>query len=458
MRRPVVAMVGGGASATLTAVHLLRDRAWAPEIVLIDRHGRHGLGQAYATTDPGHLLNACAAKMSALPDDPEHLLRWAGAEGWPGSGGDYLPRAMYGRYLRGMLHESAAGPGRLTELSGTVVALAPTGDLGPSGWNDGSPDAGGWRLRLADGRELAADAVVLATGNPAPAAWPWAPDDPRYVADPWAPGALDAIGDGAPVLVAGTGLTMVDVATTVTARHPDAVVYAVSRHGLLPEPHRCPAPPPADIRLPDGPLSLSRLVRTVRRAIDDNGGEWQGVVDALRPHVPRLWEELPLPDKRRFLTSLSRHWEVCRHRIPPATADRIADLRATGRLRILRGSIRSVTARPEYLAVGLDGAEIPVGWLVNGTGPGTGRDPLLNTLLNAGIARLDPLGLGLEADAAGAMIDAAGRPQERLFTLGPTLRGLRYETTAVPEIRAQAVRLAAHLTERLTPYAVPRAL
>jgi uncharacterized NAD(P)/FAD-binding protein YdhS len=29
-----------------------------------------------------------------------------------------------------------------------------------------------------------------------------------------------------------------------------------------------------------------------------------------------------------------------------------------------------------------------------------------------------------------------------LFTLGPTLRGCRYETTAIPEIRDQAAALA----------------
>jgi len=38
-----------------------------------------------------------------------------------------------------------------------------------------------------------------------------------------------------------------------------------------------------------------------------------------------------------------------------------------------------------------------------------------------------------------------------LFTLGPPLRGIRYETTAIPEIRDQAAALAGLLT------AVPQA-
>jgi uncharacterized NAD(P)/FAD-binding protein YdhS len=39
-------------------------------IALIDRDGRHGLGPAYATTHPGHLLNSPADTMSAVAGDP----------------------------------------------------------------------------------------------------------------------------------------------------------------------------------------------------------------------------------------------------------------------------------------------------------------------------------------------------------------------------------------------------
>jgi len=56
-RGPVIAIIGGGASGTLAAVHLLRAavaRRVPLRIALIDRLGRHGLGQAYATTNPDH--------------------------------------------------------------------------------------------------------------------------------------------------------------------------------------------------------------------------------------------------------------------------------------------------------------------------------------------------------------------------------------------------------------------
>jgi uncharacterized NAD(P)/FAD-binding protein YdhS len=67
-------------------------------------------------------------------------------------------------------------------------------------------------------------------------------------------------------------------------------------------------------------------------------------------------------------------------------------------------------------------------------------------LFARGLARPDPLRLGIDASPAGAVLDAGGRPSSTIFTLGPPLRGLWYETTAIPEIRAQAAALAARLT------------
>lgn len=95
-------------------------------------------------------------------------------------------------------------------------------------------------------------------------------------------------------------------------------------------------------------------------------------------------------------------------------------------------------------------AEHDAGWLVNATGPASDitrtGDPLLRDLFGRGLARPDPLRLGLDATPGGAPLDAAGRPSGTLFTLGPTLRGLWYETTAIPEIRTQAAALALRLT------------
>lgn len=464
---PVVVIVGGGASGTLTATHLLRTLAETrlrARLVLIDRYGRHGVGQAYSTTDPAHLLNSVAASMSALADDPDHLLRWCRRQGSAVAPGTLLPRGFYGRYLRATLADAeraARGTASLTRLTRAVETITHPG-LRRS-----------LRLHLSHGGRLDADAVVLATGNLAPTAGPWSGAADRHVADPWAPGALARIGGG-DVLVIGTGLTMLDVATTLTGGDPDRVVYALSRHGLLPVRHRRPRTPGAtsatlDEMLKNGalgnddPIRLSELVRAVRTAVRAEAGDWPAVIESLRPRIPDLWTRLPLGERHRFLTRVARYWEIHRHQAPAATIDRIAALRANGRLCVIRGRLLSAERCPDGLRVlvecGGDRRELRIGWLVSATGPGaditaTG-DPLITALLADGLARPDPLRLGIDADAGGAMLDADGRSRAPLFTLGPPLRGVRYETTAIPEIRAQAAALARRLAEVIGDVPVP---
>jgi uncharacterized NAD(P)/FAD-binding protein YdhS len=74
--------------------------------------------------------------------------------------------------------------------------------------------------------------------------------------------------------------------------------------------------------------------------------------------------------------------------------------------------------------------------------------PLPRQLLARGLVRPGPLALGIQADTAGAVIDAHGQVARRLFAIGPPLRGMWWESTAVTDVAAQAKRLAATLVER----------
>jgi uncharacterized NAD(P)/FAD-binding protein YdhS len=459
-REPLVAIIGGGASGTLAATHLLRDaasRRYPLRIALIDRLGRHGLGQAYSTTHPDHLLNAPASQMSALADDPGHLVRWAGAD--PQA---FLQRRRYGCYLRDTLDQAerqARPVGTLDRLTADVLAIRQGGQ--------------NRRLRvLLPGGRLDADFVILATGNQPPALPPGVPAaSGRVITDPWAPGALDAVRDGSPVVVIGTGLTMLDVAIAVASGDQGGRVHAVSRHGLLPRAHVPEPTAPDRIWLPvlanaTGTVRLQELMWQVRSAIAARPGDWRDVVDAVRPAVPGLWQRMPAADRRLFVRHVARYWEVHRHRMAPAIAQRITELRCTGRLTVLPGAITGVTEHagllrvqvagsPATAAVGSTGSslastELRAGWLVNATGPagrvGNTADPLLRDLFAAGLARPDPLALGIDASTDGAVLTARGAESGTMFTLGPPLRGLWYETTAIPEIREQAAALADRLT------------
>jgi len=451
-----IAVVGGGASGTLTAVQLLRQAAMRElplRITLIDAAGRHGLGQAYSTSCPDHLLNAMAGQMSALPDDHDHLIRWAAASGAVDglvTKTTFLPRQVYGQYLRDTLaaaEQLASSRSRLTRISAEVVAIRPN-RTGPA-----------LRLFLSVGH-LDADVVVLATGN-APAQLPFdAPRTSRIITDPWRPGGLTGADDGSPVVIVGTGLTMLDLAVAITGASPRTTIHAVSRHGLLPRPHSGSSPAaPKPMWLPvvarsTGQVRLRELMWQVRSVIAANPASWQTVMESLRPIVPGLWRRMPTGDKRLFLRHVARYWEVHRHLVPPPTASRIAELRCTGRLSVHHGRVVRVTEDGNRLRVLLDtgseAIELTAGWLINATGAGTdiavAASPLLRDLFTTGLARPDPLGLGIDASAQGAVLDTTGLPSDVLYTLGPPLRGLWYETTAIPEIREQAAALARRIT------------
>jgi uncharacterized NAD(P)/FAD-binding protein YdhS len=59
-----------------------------------------------------------------------------------------------------------------------------------------------------------------------------------------------------------------------------------------------------------------------------------------------------------------------------------------------------------------------------------------------------PLALGIAAAADGAVLDAEGHVASRLFAMGPPLRGMWWESTAVTDVASQAKSLAARLTKK----------
>jgi len=101
------------------------------------------------------------------------------------------------------------------------------------------------------------------------------------------------------------------------------------------------------------------------------------------------------------------------------------------------------------------------GLVVNCTGPQTSfssaAEPLFKSLLERGLVRVDGLDMGIEVDANFAAIERDGRRSAFLYALGPLLKGTLWETTAVPELRGQAMRVAQILLEDIHPTPMPHA-
>jgi uncharacterized NAD(P)/FAD-binding protein YdhS len=69
----------------------------------------------------------------------------------------------------------------------------------------------------------------------------------------------------------------------------------------------------------------------------------------------------------------------------------------------------------------------------------------MSALLAKGLARPDPLFLGLDVSLNGALIGRDGNISESLYAVGPALKGSLWESTAVPELREQIHKLVQHI-------------
>lgn len=438
-------MVGGGASGLLVAARLLDASFARPVRVRIyDPSPGLGRGVAYGTEDPGHLLNVRSSGMTADPSRPDDFADWARARLGAGRD-DFVPRRAFRSYLVDHLDEAAcrAASGAADHERAVVSTVR----------SDGTA----WLLGLNGGAPVRADAVVLATGNPAPgvpAALRPLAGRPGWVPDPWAPGALAGLAGRRRVMCIGTGLTMVDVVLTAT-RDPGVEVVAVSRRGELPRRHTTTQP---QLSVPvvtsgDERLSLDDVVARIDDAVAA-GHDWRDVIDSVRPWANSVWQHLDDDDRQRFLDGSARQWDVHRHRMAPGPAAEIAALRHAGRLRVLAATPERVAAgdgvfRVELCGVDGSGSAVEVDAVVNCTGPGRPWEPPANPavadLVATGAARPHRLGLGLDTSPDGHLIDRSGRVVPDLMVIGPPRRGTLWETTAVPEIRSQALHVADRL-------------
>jgi len=455
-RCPAIAIIGAGFSGSMVAVNLLRSATGPLRVILIERADAAGGGIAYREQPDCHLLNVRAEGMSAFPDQPAHFLKWLaehrGDEALVNPAA-FLPRRLYGVYIRSILAEAAASSRRDVRLElvhDEVLGLAAGEDE--------------LRLRLAKGSPITAQRVVLAMGNPGPADPPVEDTSfygsPLYQSHAWSTHGLISVRHDDAVLLVGSGLTTLDWLAALHERGHRGPITVVSRRGLLPRAHAVAA----RHGLSFDPFALQPTVRVLMRriraeidAVVAEGGDWRSVMDALRPHGQRLWQRLPRPEQLRFLRHARTYWDIHRHRAAPRIVETVDKLIARGQLEVLPARPARYVDHGDSVTVQLrprNGGPVlirNVQRVVNCTGPDSNyrrlNHPLLQSLREQGLATVDDIGLGLETDASGGLVDRAGSASPRLFTLGPSRKGELWETTAVPEIRGQAQNLARQLLQ-----------
>jgi uncharacterized NAD(P)/FAD-binding protein YdhS len=174
-----IAIVGGGFSGTVLAVNLLRHASeQATRIVLIEPRSELGRGVAYQDDDYPHLLNVPASRMSAQSDEPMQFARFAQRQDCACQAEQYLPRRLYGEYLRQLLQQAVeyAAPHMSLEhiraRANSIYRINPTGP---------------YLVSLSNQHRILADDVVLACGYPPPAnpaGTASIASHPAYICDP----------------------------------------------------------------------------------------------------------------------------------------------------------------------------------------------------------------------------------------------------------------------------------
>ena len=439
-------IIGGGASGVLLAYQLLKHPASDFRVTLVEKRLEIGRGLAYHTGNPEHLLNVRVANMSALPDQPEHFWQWLCARPDGPSCPDpycFVPRRIYGDYLASLVEPllSRDGGGRLTIVQGECIGIL--------------EEPAHVAVKLGDGRSCTGDVAIFATGHDAVAA------SLPCGADPWAPPSDAGVEKSATVLILGTGLTMADYVLSLLRNGHEGPIVAMSRRGLLAKAHQRADPMRIEEQEVPFGASVSALLRWFRERAETHiaeGGDWRSVVDAIRPFTQRLWHQLPESSKRRFLEHARAWWDVHRHRMAPEVETRITQALTARRLTLTAGKLAAVEANEggalvRYRRRGrTDFSELQVGAIVDCTGivrdPGATSNPAVRSLFDQGLARVDPLRIGIEVAADCAIVKRSGASSQRLFAIGPLTRSAFWEIIAIPDIRNQCAKLAAHLVGR----------
>ena len=457
--RPVITVVGGGFAGTALVLQLRQQPTLAhAEIHLVEPREIPGPGLAYSARRPEYLLNVRPSALSLYPNAPDHFAHWLAEQPESTDGvPEFASRSTYGRYLNQELTAALAAPDTGSGNLHWHCTTAQTAPLRPDGRR---------AVQLADGTTLLSDCVVLALGNFPPPP-PAGPDHrylhhPAYHADPWATGNIRRIGPDDSVLLIGSGLTAIDVLLALRQDGHRAPVTVVARHGRWPSAHG-PATPTYPNFYPElaGETTVTGVVAVFKRHLRNAAAQgigWRAVLDALRPDLGCIWAAWPLAEQRRFLRHLAGLWAVTRHRSPPSNAAAVAALTEAGLVQLHVGTVREIIPDCDVLRVrvrphGTVGCWHVAQHVVCCAGPlldyARIADPLVMHLRDAGHLSADALHLGLLTDAHGALRGADGVVSKTLFTLGPSRRPAYFESTAVPEIRQQAVALAVHLAEKL---------
>ena len=446
-------VVGGGFTGAAIAIACLARIASPFRLVMIEQGPQLGRGVAYGSHHPLHLLNVRTRDLSIRASQPGDFLNWAFRQLDQGENQaglhealahTFLPRQLFGEYVRQRLYESVA--------QRPDVVFSVVNDTATACTDEG----GRYRVDLAQSAPVNADIVFFAT------AYGLSSASAKGALRPFESVAADKIASARQIALIGSGLTMADVLLAARRDGFQGTALVVSRRGQVPRPHAPKGVVPKEVGLPRS-KRVSMLAATIRiscEMAEEGGTPWQAVINGLRPSLQDIWQALPAAEQARFLRHLRPFWDAHRHRLPMEVHGRLMAEFAEGRAILLQGSVREVARDDSGFTLTLlaRGAREPsivaadLAFDCTGFKPDLDQ-PLIVSLFKHGLARPDPHRLGLAVERDGRVIGGNSAAPAGLFAVGPLCQGTLWEITAVPEIVAQADRAAQALAAWREPEA-----
>jgi len=449
-----IAIIGGGFAGAMTAVHLMNQKEISVNIVIINTKYPLAKGIAYSSYSNKHLLNVPARNMSAFQDKSDDFLKWIknhdtyGALDQNEVPGMFLPRNIYGKYLKEIfdnairkkgdnvsiefIHDEAIDIEIVNEKATIYFSVSPS---------------------------ITVDKIVLAMGNHDPRHPDFKNDQfvnhKKYYPNPWLNEAVSHPEKDEQVLIIGNGLTMVDVVLGLREKNFNGKIYSLSPHGFKILPHRKFEPYTGLMEELKPPYNLELLVKTFRshvKKLREKGVTGEAVVDSLRPLTQKIWITLTLKEKERFMYHLRHMWGVARHRLPMDVHKFIQQMVLDDKLEIIAGKISSMKDSNNKIEVVINRKKLPepmtiqIGRIINCTGPESDINKmssrLIQNLIETQLVLTGDLKMGFQATPDGHILQKDGSISPTLFTIGSWLKGVLWESTAVPELRVQAKKMA----------------
>ena len=458
-----VTIIGAGFCGMVTTLNLAKQAGERVlDITLIHSGTPFGKGVAYNPNSDKSLLNVPCEKMSCFIDEPNHFLDWTcKQEGYELHSSEFvaklfLPRSLYGKYLLETWNNYVSNFPK--NISVRIIEAFAT-DVNQ--YNEG------YAITLSTGVALNSKYVVLATGNEKPG-------NPKiqnteffnsknYFQNPWEKTTTTNLDNTKDVLVIGNGLTMVDTVLELCENKFQGRIFTISPNGFSILPHRHNGTSyTAFSEEIKGQYDLNKIYSSFiyhSKKLRELGISAEPITDSLRPFTQNIWINLSVTEKKRFLSHVRHLWGLARHRLPIHIHDKIQKLRIDKKLEIIKGKLIDISEENNLLTVEFydkstqQNNTIRVGRVINCTGPQVNiqksTNQLLKTLSVKGLIQSDLYRLGMVTTSEYEIVNAHDQIVSNMFTLGGNLRGMLWETTAVPELKKQCYDLASILISKM---------